>query len=173
MADKVLTVLGVHGLGDHRASDWQVKWPEAIKAAFPEMEGLSSTLGSSPTTTSSTTRTSPCPKPLRPWEADQERGFRHRTPRTRRDRRTSPTRSNGRQAMWWPGSRTRASSARAASASRRRAHARARRHSRPQPRLAGDLQRLFPCRRERSRSQRDSGEGELRHASARRSAIRS
>ena len=41
MADKVLTVLGVHGLGDHRASDWQVKWPAAITAAFPAVEGLS------------------------------------------------------------------------------------------------------------------------------------
>jgi hypothetical protein len=40
MARKVLTVLGVHGLGDHRASDWTVKWPEAIKAAFPQMEGV-------------------------------------------------------------------------------------------------------------------------------------
>ncbi len=40
MAGKVLRVLGVHGLGDHRASDWQVKWPEAIKAAFPEIDGL-------------------------------------------------------------------------------------------------------------------------------------
>ena len=40
MADKVLTVLGVHGLGDHRASDWTVKWPAAIRAAFPQMEGL-------------------------------------------------------------------------------------------------------------------------------------
>jgi hypothetical protein len=40
MAGKVLRVLGVHGLGDHRASDWQVKWPEAIKAAFPDIEGL-------------------------------------------------------------------------------------------------------------------------------------
>jgi hypothetical protein len=40
MADKVLTVLGVHGLGDHRASDWTVKWPEAVRAAFPQMQGL-------------------------------------------------------------------------------------------------------------------------------------
>lgn len=40
MADKVLKLLGVHGLGDHRASDWQVKWPEAIRAAFPRIEGL-------------------------------------------------------------------------------------------------------------------------------------
>ena len=45
MADKVLTVLGVHGLGDHRMSDWTVKWPVAIKAAFPELEGLSMSLG--------------------------------------------------------------------------------------------------------------------------------
>jgi hypothetical protein len=40
MADKVLTFLGVHGLGDHRASDWEEKWPAAIRAAFPEMQGL-------------------------------------------------------------------------------------------------------------------------------------
>ena len=40
MVDKVLTVLGVHGLGDHRASDWTVKWPEAVRAAFPQMQGL-------------------------------------------------------------------------------------------------------------------------------------
>lgn len=40
MADKVLTILGVHGLGDHRASDWTVKWPEAVRAAFPQMQGL-------------------------------------------------------------------------------------------------------------------------------------
>jgi metacaspase-1 len=41
MADKVLTILGVHGLGDHRASDWTLKWPEAVRTAFPAMEGLS------------------------------------------------------------------------------------------------------------------------------------
>jgi hypothetical protein len=41
MANKALTILGVHGLGDHRASDWTEKWPEAIKAAFPAMSGLS------------------------------------------------------------------------------------------------------------------------------------
>ena len=41
MAGKVLKILGVHGLGDHRASDWQVKWPEAIEAAFPEIAGIS------------------------------------------------------------------------------------------------------------------------------------
>lgn len=40
MADRTLRILGVHGLGDHRASDWTVKWPEAIKAAFPQMAGL-------------------------------------------------------------------------------------------------------------------------------------
>jgi hypothetical protein len=38
---KVLTVLGVHGLGDHRASDWTEKWPKAVTEAFPQMEGLS------------------------------------------------------------------------------------------------------------------------------------
>lgn len=41
MAGKKLTILSVHGLGDHRASDWKTKWPEAIAAAFPKMEGLS------------------------------------------------------------------------------------------------------------------------------------
>ena len=40
MADKVLTFLGVHGLGDHRASDWKLKWPDAINSAFPKIEGL-------------------------------------------------------------------------------------------------------------------------------------
>jgi metacaspase-1 len=40
VAEKVLKLLGVHGLGDHRASDWMEKWPEAIKSAFPHMEGL-------------------------------------------------------------------------------------------------------------------------------------
>ncbi len=40
MADRKLTFLGVHGLGDHRASDWEVKWPQAIREAFPQMEGL-------------------------------------------------------------------------------------------------------------------------------------
>jgi hypothetical protein len=40
MADKILKILGVHGLGDHRASDWQVTWPEAIRTAFPRMDGL-------------------------------------------------------------------------------------------------------------------------------------
>ena len=39
MPDKVLTILGVHGLGDHRASDWTVKWP-GRSGAFPKMEGL-------------------------------------------------------------------------------------------------------------------------------------
>ncbi len=40
MPDTVLKILGVHGLGDHRASDWETKWPEAISSAFPKMEGL-------------------------------------------------------------------------------------------------------------------------------------
>jgi metacaspase-1 len=40
MAGKILTVLGVHGLGDHRASDWEEKWSEAVRAAFPQLQGL-------------------------------------------------------------------------------------------------------------------------------------
>ena len=37
---KKLTLLGVHGLGDHRRSDWQEKWPAAIRSSFPQLEGL-------------------------------------------------------------------------------------------------------------------------------------
>lgn len=40
MPDKKLKVLCVHGLGDHRASDWNVRWPEAIDAVFP-IQGVS------------------------------------------------------------------------------------------------------------------------------------
>lgn len=40
MAGRKLTFLGVHGLGDHRASDWKIKWPQAVRDAFPQMEGL-------------------------------------------------------------------------------------------------------------------------------------
>lgn len=38
---KTLTILGVHGLGDHRASDWKLRWPEAVSAAFPTTGELS------------------------------------------------------------------------------------------------------------------------------------
>lgn len=41
MADKSLKLMGVHGLGDHRASDWKTTWPDAIVKAFPKIEGLS------------------------------------------------------------------------------------------------------------------------------------
>src|SRR3712207_5813613 len=41
MPDKKLKVLCVHGLGDHRASDWKVKWPEAIDHVFPVVQGVS------------------------------------------------------------------------------------------------------------------------------------
>ncbi len=37
MADKPITILCVHGLGDHRTSDWHIKWEEAIKGAFPQI----------------------------------------------------------------------------------------------------------------------------------------
>jgi metacaspase-1 len=40
MKHKKLKFLGVHGLGDHRASDWRLTWPQAVEAAFPKMEGL-------------------------------------------------------------------------------------------------------------------------------------
>jgi len=37
---KSLKILGVHGLGDQRLSDWQSKWPEAVRRAFPAAEGV-------------------------------------------------------------------------------------------------------------------------------------
>lgn len=37
---KTLKLLCVHGLGDHRASDWTKSWPEAVTEAFPRMDGL-------------------------------------------------------------------------------------------------------------------------------------
>ena len=40
MADKKITVLCVHGLGDFRTSDWHVKWTEAIQGAFPQIPDL-------------------------------------------------------------------------------------------------------------------------------------
>ncbi len=38
---KALRILGVHGLGDHRASDWKEKWSAALAAAIPKAEGVS------------------------------------------------------------------------------------------------------------------------------------
>ncbi len=35
MADKTLKIMGFHGLGDHRASDWEAEWEAAVRAAFP------------------------------------------------------------------------------------------------------------------------------------------
>lgn len=32
---KTFTFLGVHGLGDHRTSDWRDKWSKALSASFP------------------------------------------------------------------------------------------------------------------------------------------
>jgi hypothetical protein len=40
MVDRTLKILGVHGLGDHRNSDWQSKWPAAVRAAFPVIDSL-------------------------------------------------------------------------------------------------------------------------------------
>ena len=40
MPATTLKILSVHGLGDHRASDWETKWPSAISSAFPQMQGL-------------------------------------------------------------------------------------------------------------------------------------
>ncbi|WEK04084.1 MAG: caspase family protein [Candidatus Devosia phytovorans] len=40
MPDKTLTLLGVHGLGDHRASDWKSRWSDAVRAAFPDVPEL-------------------------------------------------------------------------------------------------------------------------------------
>lgn len=35
-----LKIMGVHGLGDHRQSDWMEKWPKAISEVFPVKQGL-------------------------------------------------------------------------------------------------------------------------------------
>jgi hypothetical protein len=35
---KKLKIMGVHGLGDHRESDWAQRWEQAIRAAFPKLE---------------------------------------------------------------------------------------------------------------------------------------
>ncbi|EGF91284.1 peptidase C14 caspase catalytic subunit p20 [Asticcacaulis biprosthecium C19] len=40
MTTKTLKFLGVHGLGDHRQSDWMVRWPQAINSVFPVTEGV-------------------------------------------------------------------------------------------------------------------------------------
>ena len=32
---KTLKTLGVHGLGDHRTSDWKEKWTKSLKESFP------------------------------------------------------------------------------------------------------------------------------------------
>jgi hypothetical protein len=40
MADKLITMLCVHGLGDHRTSDWETSWAAAVDAAFPKIPGL-------------------------------------------------------------------------------------------------------------------------------------
>jgi hypothetical protein len=37
MADKVLRILGVHGLGDHRTSNWEEVWQAAVKTAFAKL----------------------------------------------------------------------------------------------------------------------------------------
>ena len=36
-----LKILGVHGLGDHRTSDWKEKWSKTLTESFPAVEGLS------------------------------------------------------------------------------------------------------------------------------------
>lgn len=43
MTDKVLKVLGVHGLGDQRASGWAEVWTGALESAFPNVPGLAIT----------------------------------------------------------------------------------------------------------------------------------
>ncbi|GAA3102912.1 hypothetical protein GCM10010520_55050 [Rhizobium viscosum] len=41
MADRKLKILGVHGLGDQRASAWAQIWTDALETAFPKVPGLS------------------------------------------------------------------------------------------------------------------------------------
>ncbi len=41
MADKVLKILCVHGLGDQRTSGWEALWTKALETAFPRLPGLS------------------------------------------------------------------------------------------------------------------------------------
>lgn len=38
---KTLKILGVHGLGDHRTSDWKEKWTKTLTESFPAAGGLS------------------------------------------------------------------------------------------------------------------------------------
>ncbi|NEH61730.1 caspase family protein [Rhizobium ruizarguesonis] len=40
MADRQLKILGVHGLGDQRASGWAQTWTNALGTAFPKVPGL-------------------------------------------------------------------------------------------------------------------------------------
>lgn len=35
MAGKTLKIMGFHGLGDHRTSDWEAEWEAAVRTAFP------------------------------------------------------------------------------------------------------------------------------------------
>lgn len=37
---RTLRIMGVHGLGDHRLSDWKEKWPKTIKTVFPVRDDL-------------------------------------------------------------------------------------------------------------------------------------
>lgn len=37
MSERNITILGIHGLGDHRHSDWEAKWSSAITSAFPKI----------------------------------------------------------------------------------------------------------------------------------------
>ena len=38
---KTIRILGVHGLGDHRTSDWKEKWTATLNAAVPKANGVS------------------------------------------------------------------------------------------------------------------------------------
>ncbi|WP_374651656.1 caspase domain-containing protein [Dongia sp.] len=38
---KTLKILGVHGLGDHRTSDWKERWTRTLEERFPKTEGVS------------------------------------------------------------------------------------------------------------------------------------
>jgi len=35
-----LTILGVHGLGDHRTSTWKDDWEKAVRAVFPGLDDI-------------------------------------------------------------------------------------------------------------------------------------
>ena len=143
MADKVLTVLGVHGLGDHRDSDWQVKWPDAIKAAFPAVEGLSlefrfvtyddifeeTDISFADTAAALWKLTKSGVSAI----GRRERGVISDI--------SDKIRWTAGYVVAWVEDELQAPEPQARA--RRRARARARRHSRPQPRLARHLQRLF------------------------------